>query len=65
MAVEWDDLEPRKPAKLPALGADLSQLSVGDLGNYLEALHAEIERVSAKVKEKQLSRDAAHSVFKT
>lgn len=65
MALNWDDLEPRKPAPPPMLGADLSQFSARELEEYLEVLRGEIDRVSMKIKEKQFSRNAANSVFKT
>jgi uncharacterized small protein (DUF1192 family) len=64
MAVDWEDLEPRKTAPGPALGSDLSRFSVEDLESYAAVLHAEIERVNAKINEKRHTLDAAQSVFK-
>ncbi len=58
-----DDL-PRKP-KTHVLGANLSTYSVYELEDYLHALEEEKRRVAAMIEEKQASRSAADSVFKS
>lgn len=56
--------EPRKSAKSPELGADLSNLSVAELEERLAALKAEITRTEAAIAAKRQSAAAAHSIFK-
>jgi uncharacterized small protein (DUF1192 family) len=59
-----DDDLPKKP-KAYVLGADLSDYSVDELEDYLQALDAEKHRVSAMMETKKASRSAADSVFKS
>jgi uncharacterized small protein (DUF1192 family) len=61
----WDDDQPQKKRREPALGADLSTFSVEELTDYLATLAAERERVEAALRQKQASQHAAHSVFKS
>ena len=59
--MDLDDLEPRKPAPKPR---DLSPLSIAELEDYIEKLHAEIERARAAIKGKQAQRVGAEAFFK-
>jgi len=43
---------------------DLETMSVKDLGDYVQELNSEIERVQKDIEEKQASKEAADSVFK-
>jgi|EndMetStandDraft_5_1072996.scaffolds.fasta_scaffold43251_3 uncharacterized small protein (DUF1192 family) len=63
--MSWDDDLPQKKRREMVLGADLSTFSVEELNEYLATLAAERERVEAVLAQKQASRSAAHSVFKT
>jgi uncharacterized small protein (DUF1192 family) len=63
--MSWDDDLPQKKRREMVLGADLSTFSVEELNEYLATLAAERERVEAALAQKQASRSAAHSVFKT
>ena len=56
--------EPRKSAKSPELGADLSNLSVAELENRVALLQDEITRTQAAIAAKKQSAAAAHSIFK-
>ena len=55
---------PRKP-KTHEIGANLSTYSVYELEDYLQALEEEKRRVTAMLEQKQASRNAADSVFKS
>jgi uncharacterized small protein (DUF1192 family) len=50
MAFELDDLDPRNKKKTPL---NLDDMNIEDLEEYVGALKAEIERVTAKIKAKQ------------
>lgn len=63
--MSWDDNLPQKKRREMALGVDLSTFSVEELNEYLGMLAAERERVEAALVQKQASRNAAHSVFKS
>ena len=56
-------LDPKK-SKGDEVGTDLSKLSVGELGELIETLKAEIARVEQTLAAKQSSKSAAESVFK-
>ena len=58
-----EELDPKKP-KGDEVGTDLSKLSVGELGELIETLKAEIARVEQTLAAKQSSKSAAESVFK-
>ncbi len=58
-----DDDKPRKPA-LHEIGQDLSQLSIEEIGRRIEALSAEIERLTEARSRKQASKNAADAFFK-
>jgi uncharacterized small protein (DUF1192 family) len=60
----WDEDLPQKQPRARTLGADLSNLSVEELNNYLAELAAERNRVETVLAQKQASRQSAHSVFK-
>jgi uncharacterized small protein (DUF1192 family) len=63
MAIEDDD-KPRK--KLThEIGQDLSLLSVEELGERIELLNSEIERLQTAMTKKRVSRDAADRFFKS
>ena len=58
-----DDDRPKKKIS-HEIGQDLSLLSVGELGERIDLLKAEIGRLEADRSGKQASRSAADSVFK-
>lgn len=59
----FDEDLPRKKPK-GEFPRNLENMSIDDLGHYIEDLKAEIERVEADIKKKKASRDAAASIFK-
>lgn len=63
MALDSDDLEPRKPLKAGQPN-DLSRLSVGELEARIGELEAEIARCREAIAHRQATRSAADSVFK-
>ena len=62
MALE-DELRPVKPVG-PALGEDLSLLSIHELEERIAACRREIDRLEAALADKRASRAAADSVFR-
>lgn len=59
----FDDEHPiRKPAH--EIGCDLSMLSADELGERIELLRRELERLEAERERKTTSRSAAESVFR-
>ncbi len=59
--MDWDDTEiPKKEVK----PKNLEDLSIEALGDYIDELQCEIERVREAIKEKKLARDEAGSFFK-
>jgi uncharacterized small protein (DUF1192 family) len=56
------DLEP-KPKPSIVVGSDLSDASLGELAERIEALRAEISRCEAAILAKGAARDAADAVF--
>ena len=60
--MEWNDLEPQK--EKPKLKS-LTEMSIADLGEYIDELQLEIARVEAMIKSKEAARDGAESVFKS
>ena len=56
------DLEP-KPKPVITVGEDLSDVSVGELAERIEALRAEITRCEDAMKAKDAARLAADAVF--
>ena len=59
----FDEEEQPKPKGIQPL--DLDVMSVEALGEYIEELEAEIERVKAKISSKKDARGAAESFFKS
>lgn len=57
-----DELEPSKPGTKPR---DLSQMSVGELKDYIAALEAEIARARDAIARKEVHRGAIESLFKS
>lgn len=57
-----DDTPKLKRADFPR---NLENMSVEELENYTEELHAEIERVKQDMHRKKTSRDSASSIFKS
>ena len=55
-----------RPAPKPshAIGEPLDAVSVGELGERVALLRAEIARIEAEIARKQASRSAADAVFK-
>ncbi len=58
------DEEPKEKPPEHRIGEVLDRLSVGELGERVELLKAEIVRLEAAIRAKQASRDAASSFFK-
>ncbi|MDF1600545.1 DUF1192 domain-containing protein [Mesorhizobium sp. YIM 152430] len=59
----FDD-EPIRKTPIHEIGQDLSLLSVGELGDRIEALKAEIARLEADMAGKSSTRSAAEALFK-
>ncbi len=59
--IDEDELQ----AKNPAQRKNLEIMSVEALGEYIDALRAEIERAEAMIADKQSARGAADAVFKS
>jgi uncharacterized small protein (DUF1192 family) len=64
MAIDLDELMPRKPKPEMVLGQDLSTLSVIELEARIVALEAEIQRTREALKARAATKSAADSVFK-
>lgn len=60
---DYDEDVPKKPAAW-AVGEDLSRLSIDELGERIEALKVEIDRVEAARAAKRASKGAADGFFK-
>lgn len=60
--MDADDLDPQKTK--PKL-KDLDELSVDAIGEYIDALKAEIERAEGAIKAKKSARSGADAFFKT
>ena len=60
--MEWNDLEPQKEKPKPK---SLTEMSIADLGEYIDELQMEIARAEAMIKSKEMARDGAESVFKS
>jgi uncharacterized small protein (DUF1192 family) len=64
LAIDLDELMPRKPKVETVLGQDISTLSVKELEERIAALEAEIQRTREALKARASTRSAADSVFK-
>lgn len=62
MTFEMEDLEPQNEEIKPK---DLSNWSIGELGDYIAALEAEIERARRSIAAKEQFRSGADEVFKS
>jgi uncharacterized small protein (DUF1192 family) len=64
MAIDLDELAPRKPKPETLLGQDLSTMSAHELEARIAALEAEIVRSKEALRLRAATKDAADSVFK-
>jgi uncharacterized small protein (DUF1192 family) len=64
LAIDLDELMPRKPKVETVLGQDISMLSVTELEARIAALEGEIQRTREALKARAATRNAADSVFK-
>ncbi len=62
MAFEMEDLEPQNKEIKPK---DLSNWSIEELGDYITALEAEIERARRSIAAKEQFKSGADDVFKS
>jgi uncharacterized small protein (DUF1192 family) len=63
--MDWDDLNPKPPAKSTSLGESLETLSVGELEARIKELEAEIRRVETELQKKRDHEAAAAKLFKS
>ena len=64
MAIELDDLNPRKPGVPAFRQEDLSRYSIADLDERIKDLEAEIVRCRELKASKQATMASAHGLFK-
>lgn len=64
MAIDLDELEPRKPKLDIVLGEDLSALSAHELEKRIAALEAEIVRAKDALRSRATTKSAADAFFK-
>jgi uncharacterized small protein (DUF1192 family) len=64
MAIDLDELMPRKPKPDLAIGQDLSTLSVVELEARIATLEGEIVRTREALKARAATKSAADSFFK-
>jgi uncharacterized small protein (DUF1192 family) len=64
MAIDLDELLPRKPKLDLVIGQDITTLSVIELEARIAALEAEIVRTREALKARAATKNAADSVFK-
>lgn len=64
MAIDLDELEPRKPQLDIVLGEDLSALSAHELDKRIAALEAEIARAKDALRSRAATKNAADAFFK-
>ena len=64
MAIDLDELEPRKPKLDIVVGEDLSALSVHELEKRIAALEAEIARAKTALLSRASTKSAADAFFK-
>jgi uncharacterized small protein (DUF1192 family) len=64
MAIDLDELAPRKPKRETVLGEDISSLSVHELEARIAALDEEIVRTREALKSRAATKSAADAFFK-
>nr|TFG55463.1 MAG: DUF1192 domain-containing protein [Hyphomicrobiales bacterium] len=64
MAIDPEELLPRKPAPEIVMGQDISTLSVIELEQRIAALQGEIARSEEALKARAATKNAAEAVFK-
>jgi uncharacterized small protein (DUF1192 family) len=64
MAIDLDELAPRKPKHDIVLGEDLSAFSAHELENRIAALDAEITRSKEALRSRAATKNAADAFFK-
>ncbi len=64
MAMDPEELLPRKPAPEIVIGQDISTLSVTELEQRIATLEAEIARSKEALKARASTKNAAEAVFK-
>ena len=61
--MDWDDITPKKNLQI-IVGDDLSNISVVELHERVEALKGEVERIRAEIQARQSTKNAAEDIFK-
>ena len=64
MAIDLDDLAPRKPKPQSVLGEDLSAMSAHELEDRIAALEQEIVRSREALRSRTATKNAADAFFK-
>jgi uncharacterized small protein (DUF1192 family) len=64
MAIDLDELMPKKPKAETVLGEDLSAMSVHELEARIAALEAEIVRTKEALRTRVATKSAADAFFK-
>ena len=64
MAIDLDELAPRKPKQETVLGQDLSVMSVHELEARIADLEAEIVRTKDALRSRAATKNAADAFFK-
>ena len=64
MAIDLDELAPRKPKPETVMGQDLSAMSVQELEARIAALEAEIVRSREALRARATTKSAADAFFK-
>ena len=64
MAIDLDELAPRKPKPETVLGEDLSRMSAHELQSRITALETEIARTREALSKCAATKSAADAVFK-
>ena len=64
MAIDLDELMPRKPKTETVLGEDLSAMSVHELEARIASLEAEIVRTKEALRTRAATKSAADAFFK-
>jgi uncharacterized small protein (DUF1192 family) len=64
MAIDLDELAPRKPKAVPVLGEDLSRMSENELAARIASLESEIARTKEALRSRAATKQAADAFFK-